>query len=223
MDPAVPELLSKGKFAELIKVSPGRVSQYISDGKIGGAALHGEGRLAKIRVRPALEQLRLKLDISQMMGNGLDTQLVDPNPRVSEPHVEAPTRLPLAGYTPQPQPTLPDDRPATVEEKLKNEKLRQAQIQSRKAAEEEEHRKGRFTETDKVRAEMAGLLAKTIQTFEGSYPDVANAIAAKFEVSARDVLHLMRAEFRTVRERAAEQARREVEEMPKTVEAEIVQ
>ncbi|WP_420415113.1 hypothetical protein [Roseibium sp.] len=222
MEQAVPELMSKGDFAKLINVSAGRVSQYISEGKLSGDALEGEGRRAKICTGPALKQLQLKLDISQMLGNGLDTRLDPPNMPVA-PVSTTSTGLPFRSQdTPTVSADTQDRRPP-VEEQLKNQKLFQAQIRSRKEAEEEEKRKGRFTETDKVQAQMARLLSKMIQTYEGSLPDIANAIAARFEVPGRDVLHLLRGEFRGVRERAAEQARREAEELPPTVETEIVQ
>ncbi|EEE47253.1 hypothetical protein [Roseibium alexandrii] len=222
MEQAVPELMSKGDFAKLINVSAGRVSQYISEGKLSGDAIEGEGRRAKIRTGPALRQLQLKLDISQMLGNGLDTRL-DPQTMPAAASDNASYALPLGA--PKAPTVSPDnrDRAPTVEERLKNEKLFQAQIRSRKEAEEDEKRKGRFTETDKVEAQMARLLSKMIQTYEGSLPDLANAIAENFEVPARDVLHLLRGEFRSVRERAAEQARREAEELPSTVETEIAQ
>lgn len=219
MDAPMPELLSKGDFAKLINVSAGRVSQYISEGKLSGDALDGEGRRAKIRVVPALAQLRMKLDVGQMMGNGLDTRISAPPTMPAHP---AGSELPLQPG-PSPARTLPspDNTEPTIEDRLKQEKLFQARINSRKAAEDEEARKGRFIETDAVKAEMVQLAAKLLDTFEGALPDFANAIAGKFEVPARDVLHLLRGEFRDVRTRAAKNARRDAEEEPETTETEI--
>ncbi len=51
--------VTKGKFAELIGVSPGRVSQYLAEGKITAASLHGHGRNARIIVERAKADLRM--------------------------------------------------------------------------------------------------------------------------------------------------------------------
>src|SRR5690349_19821749 len=90
---AAEAVVSKSKFAELIGVTKGRVSQYIADRKIFGDALVGEGRNAQIRVDLAKAQLRQKLDIGQRLGNGIDTNL---NPA-----------LPLAAAAPAPEGAAP--------------------------------------------------------------------------------------------------------------------
>jgi DNA-binding transcriptional regulator YdaS (Cro superfamily) len=69
------ETMSKAEFAECIGVSPARVSQYITAGKISGDALVGSGRAARIRFEIAVAQLRERLDPSQMAGNGRNTRL----------------------------------------------------------------------------------------------------------------------------------------------------
>ncbi len=217
----MPETLSKGEFAQLIRVTPGRVSQYISEGKLSGEALDGEGRRAKIRVQPALAQLRMKLDIGQMMGNGLGTRLQQPP--AAPPH-PAGSELPFQPGPPQRSPAAwppPEDTGPTVEDQLKQEKLLQARITSRKATEEEEKRKGRFTETAAVKAEMNQMAGKLLDIFEGSLPDFANAVAGKFKVPSRDVLHLLRGEFREIRAKAAKAARNEADEEPETIKSEI--
>ena len=68
------EVVSKGQFAALRNVSPGRVSQWISEGKIKPDALVGEGRNAKINVAVATRQLRVALDVGQLTGNGVRTR-----------------------------------------------------------------------------------------------------------------------------------------------------
>jgi hypothetical protein len=76
--------LSKSEFAERIGVSPGRVTQYISTGKISDMALVGSGRGQRIRPELAIAQLRARLDAGQMLGNGKRTRLENEN---SEPVV----------------------------------------------------------------------------------------------------------------------------------------
>jgi hypothetical protein len=73
----MPGSVKKGEFARLINVSPGRVSQYLAEGKIHGAAIEGTGRDARIVVDVAKAQLQETLDARQMLGNGASTRLGD--------------------------------------------------------------------------------------------------------------------------------------------------
>ncbi|AXS39255.1 hypothetical protein [Breoghania sp. L-A4] len=204
-------LVSKGEFAKLINVTPGRVSQYITEGKLTADAFDGSGRSAKVRVEQACRQLKLRLDISQRLGNGITTRL---EPQV--PLMAMPAAQPARVFEPR-----EPEEDVSVEAQLKREKLREAQYRNRKAAEEEEARKGRLTETVAARAQMASVAAGMLQVFEGSLADIASAVAAKFSVPQRDVLHLLRAEFRNLRDRASEQTRRRQEEMPETLSTRI--
>src|SRR5690606_9605999 len=88
-------VVSKGEFARMVQVSPGRVSQWIAEGKIGPDALQGEGRLAKIIVDRAMAQVRLRRDPGQAVGNGIATRLFDEPQTVSADQERLP-REPLA-------------------------------------------------------------------------------------------------------------------------------
>jgi hypothetical protein len=65
-----PKIVRKSVFASMCGVTPARVSQWLSEGKLTGEALVGEGRSAKINVAIALGQLRARLDVSQRFGIG---------------------------------------------------------------------------------------------------------------------------------------------------------
>lgn len=197
-------VVSKGDFARLIGVSPGRVSQYISEGKIKRDALDGEGVRAKVIVAVAKAQLLASLDIGQRLGNGIATRL-DAGPQM--PPVLGQVSLPI------PAPTLPT--PGTsFEDRLKAEKLAEMEMRNRKAREEERERRGQYTRTDDVRVALGQVANGMLNVFEGALSDFALAIAAKFEVPQRDVLHLLRAEFRAVRQKAADAASRASGETP---------
>jgi hypothetical protein len=69
-------LVKKSEFARLCRVSPGRVSQWISNETIGKDALIGEGQRALVDVHLAFEHLKERLDPSQRFSlNGLSTKL----------------------------------------------------------------------------------------------------------------------------------------------------
>ncbi|MBS8259739.1 hypothetical protein DYI23_05860 [Roseibium polysiphoniae] len=209
-DLAEETVVSKSEFARRINVSAARVSQYISENKISPAAMVGTGRAAKIRLEVACRDLNHVLDISQRIGNGLETQL------------DLPAK-PSAGQESQPgtarhaqQSALPDAN--SPEAQIKQERLRSLQFQNRKAASEEEAAKGRFMLTSDARNQMTAITAGMLQGFEGSLADFAAALSAKFKIPHRDVLHLLKSEFRKARSKHAEQARKRASDRPDTVE-----
>lgn len=193
--------LPKGEFAREIGVSAGRVSQMISAGMIGRDALVGEGRSARILVDLAKRQIAERRDPGQSLGNGLATR------------VEA--EVPVGGDVSRSVP-LPND---SFDAQFKREKLEAIRRQNRKAAEEEAERQGRFVETDAARQEMTRLAAAMLSSFEGSLQTMATAVASKFGVPQRDVVHLLRAEFRAFRESEAKRFRAEADSLPETVES----
>lgn len=200
-----PAVASKGDFARRCNVSPGRVSQWIASGQIGPDALVGEGRSAQILVDKALSQLKRRLDIGQRFGNGLGTRL-DASPS-SAPIVVSGDAPPLSV-----QPDLPPVD--STEERIKQAKLKEIEFRNRQAAEEEAKREGRYVLAWETRKALGQTAVEMLTIFEGSLDDLASAIGARFELPQRDVLHLLRTEFRSVRTKAAEAMRRRADAAP---------
>lgn len=205
------DLFSKGEFARRRNVSPGRVSQWLSEGKISGEAIEGEGRNARIRESVALRQLKRALEPMQMTGNGLSTRLAAP---IAPPADATP---PAAPGAPQTTPATPD----SVEEKIKFARLELLARQNREKAREEAVRSGSLTDIE-IATKVAGReAARLISLFEGALSNFATAIAAEFKLPQRDVLHRLRGEFRNFRAGAAAGARAAATAMPATVEVEL--
>ena len=180
-----PGVVKKSAFAALRGVSPARVTQWIAAGKISGAAIVGDGRSAMIDVDLATAQLRERLDVGGRFGlKGLSTRL-DGAPPVAP---AAQLSLPLGD---------------SVEAQIKAEKLRQAQLMTSRLEEEDRQRRGLYVEAQAARNEMVRLAADLLGSFEGSLTDLSAALAAQFHLPGRDVLHVLRREFRRVRERLA--------------------
>jgi hypothetical protein len=187
------EIVSKSQFAGMCNVTPGRVSQWISERKIYGDALDGHGRGARIRVSVARAQLNRRLDIGQRLGNGLSTTLAGPD-------------APHPAVQPDPAPSASSTSPAAVdpvEERIKRERLEQLQRANREAAKKEAAGSGLLTGAEAAAQQMGRIAAQIVTLFEGALPEFSSAIAAKFQVPQRDVLHLLRGEFRKVRANAA--------------------
>lgn len=190
------EVVRKTAFAELRGVSPGRVSQWIAEGKIRGDALVGEGRNALINVAVATRQLRESLDPSQRFGlNGITTDL---GPEIAP--IVVPGAPLIETATPQ---RLDAPLVDTVESQIKAEKLRQAQLATRRMEEEDRERRGLYVKAAAAKAEIMRAAADMFKTFDGALVDFAGVISGKWGIPSRDVLHALRGEFRRVRERAA--------------------
>ena len=190
-------LATKGDFAKLVNVSPGRVSQMIAEGKIADC-LVGEGREQRIDVDKAIEKLKIRTDPGQRMGNGAATRL---------------DIVPHAAPVAQP-PTVADD----LDIRLKKERLAQAEAQNRKLREEEKARVGTSVAAEHVRAETAKLAGTILQMFERGLAGIAAEIAATYKLPQRDVVHLVRKQFRDVRTDVSKKLAADALNVPATFE-----
>lgn len=209
------DAISKAEFARRRGVSPGRVSQWISEKKISGDAFDGEGRNAKIREAIALAQLNRNLDPMQMTANGLSTQLKPLPPSPSS--TVLPFAAPAAPGAPPPTEPLVD----SVEDKIKRGRLEQIERQNREGKRQEAVDAGRLTDAGAAKAHAARETARLITMFEGSLSEFATAISAEFKLPQRDVLHLLRGEFRKMRADVAGEIKNRAETLPAIVELDL--
>lgn len=191
------QIVSKGDFAKLCNVSPGRVTQWITEGKISGEAIVGEGRSAKINAEIARQQVGLRRDIGQATGNGLKTRIKPGSAKRDDPAKQ----------------DLTDE----INEEIRRQKLESMRRANRREAEEELARQGRYVEAASARREMARIAEELVRVFEGALPEFATAIAGEFKIEQRDVLHLLRDQFRKVRSKAAGKAKQAAAEKPSFV------
>lgn len=197
------DIITKGEFAERRGVSRARVSQWIKEKKIPPSAIVGEGRGAKIRERLACESLRKKLDPMQLAGNGLGTRL------------DVLPAKPSATLAPGAEPNSAAPADDQIEDRIKSERLAALQRTNRREAEDEAQRAGRLTDAAAAANEMRRVAGQMLTVFEGSLPELASAIAAKWKLPQRDVLHLLRAEFIKVRAQASATFRKTAESIPR--------
>ena len=195
------QTMSKGDFARECNVTPGRVSQWLSDGVIGSDCLDGEGRNARIIVDRAKAQIALRRDPGQAMGNGLATRL--DFGQVEPPPTDEPER-----------PLKRDD----VAHKIQLERLEQEKRRNRRETIDDEVRLGSLVPAGEVRAQMTRLAQQIDEANGAMLADFAAAIAARFELQQRDVLHELR-RVRTEKKAAeAQRAKERSKAMPETVE-----
>ncbi|MGJ8570440.1 MAG: hypothetical protein ACSHXI_07055 [Hoeflea sp.] len=194
--------VSKTEFAAHLGVSAGRVSQMIKAGQISPGSLKGEGRSARVIVDKASADLRRTLDPAQSHGlNGMTTRSALSG---SPAQPQRPAQMEGASQpatTPQPlAPQLTFDNTADL---IGREKLRQAEIATRRMERDEALAEGRFVLADDHRAAVASAASKVLATIESGLSDMADAIASAHSLPPRDVLHTLTQSFRGIRETAA--------------------
>jgi len=207
MQPAQ-EHQTQADFARHMGVSRAAVSQWKSRDILRDDAFTQPGKKGKVVVSVAVEQVRRNRDIGQALGNGIETRTsTDVEPSADQPAEEVQPDLPMDDEAPVlAQPTaVPPAKPKvdTVEDQLKRAKLEQQLRTNRIQASEEALRQGMLVAADDAREQMTRVASMMLQIFEGSLPDLGAAISAQFDIPQRDVLHLLRSEFKKVRATAA--------------------
>jgi len=169
--------VTKGQLAAIAGVSPGRVSQWISEGKIHGDALIGEGRSAQINLDVAREQLGITLDFVQRDAQAL-----------AKPAAAAPT------VTPQQQ-------------RLHDVKVETAEIELNRLKRQELEAQGLYVRTAEARQAWGRELADLISGIEQDLPDWGLRIERELSVDHKRATSLLRQLFREFRTKRADLAR----------------
>lgn len=193
--------MTKADFARECGVSQARVSQWITEGKIGPECLVGEGRSARVNVELAKQQVGLRRDPGQSLGNGIGTRLFD-QPTPAQP----------------PRPDFPRNERDDVAQRIQEERLEAEQRKNRIAARDELVEQGKLVPAVEVRSQLIRVAKQVDEENGAMLADFAAAIASKFGLPSRDVLHLLRGVRNEKKAAAAERLRRLGEEVPETVE-----
>jgi DNA-binding transcriptional regulator YdaS (Cro superfamily) len=190
------DVVTKTAFADLCGVSGARVSQWLADGKLDGAAIVGHGHRARIRVAVARAQLKQSLNITQRLATG---------------------RAKLDGAAPV-KPRGSADEAQPIEEDIKAERLAQLRHFNAKASEEARLRSGAYVKAADVQQQFGAVAARMLSAFEASFMPIANAIVAAHAQTPQDILRTMRSTWRETRARAAKAQGEEALVMPPLVE-----
>lgn len=225
-----PEHMTQADFARHMGVSRAAVSQWKKKDILRDDAFGLPGKKGKIAVSIAVDQVRQNRDIGQALGNGIET-------RTSTDAVsgaEAPAEMvPMdvqpdllsaeTGQVQVEQPAAASEQPKgnSLEDQLKRAKLEEQLRRNRIQASEEALRQGLLMSADDSREQMTRVASMMMQIFEGSLKDLAAAIASHFDVPQRDVLHLLKSEFRNVRQTATEKERARIANLEKDTTASV--
>lgn len=214
---AVAEILvTKGELARRAGVTQSAISKYFERGILGPDVLDGEGQRAKVKLEPALRQIRLRRDPSQALGNGFKVNTGAPDlPASADLLSFPPTEANLVRDQARDEAAgAPRDE---IGDALRRTKLQREEISLRRAQAEEREAQGLYMRTDQVQAGYAKVAAGVMTAIEGAIPEIAQEMAAELDVPARDAQHVIRKALAKARTKAADLVRRTLQDLPATV------
>ena len=192
------DVVSKSAFAQIIGVSKPRVSQLISEGKIHGPAIQGDGRSAKIVVGLAKQQLSAGLDLDQRAANGTADLAV------ADQGQDHPVTSSID--------TAP--REPTTEDLYKQERLRKIQRENEDLEERRREKNGVYVRADAMRSTVIRHVANMIDGFEADLGHWAEELSAETGGSVKEIKLSLRKLFRGTREKLARHSRDLVNDLP---------
>lgn len=206
MTAAAERLVSKGELARLAKVSPSAISKYFERGILGPDVVEGDGQRAKIRLEPALRQIRQRRDPGQALGNGFKV------------NTDAPVaaELPLSPANPVREDQAPEARDEVGDE-LRRTKLLQQQITTRRLQAQELAERGTYVLAADVAADQVKIATRIVQAYDDAATDIAQDLSEALSIPARDAEHAVRQALRRIRTRLADQFEAEADALPPVI------
>lgn len=235
---AIPEHMSQADFARHCDVSRAAVSQWKVNGILTQSAFTRPEKKGKLITAIALVEVGKNRDLGQSLGNGITTQTgldvpADPDPTdaapaASKPAADQPAELDLQGAAPQNHAAAPPQSRGSAPVSYDNDPLKAARLEreqrkNRLEAIEEAQAQGLLMDAAEARQQMSRISGMMLTVFEAALPDFAAKIAEQFQVPQRDALHLLRNEFRVIRQKAADKQREQAasEDLEKPVSVSV--
>ena len=181
--------VTKGQLAAIAGVSPGRVSQWISEGKIHGEALIGEGRAAQINLDIAQSQLGLTLDFDQRQAQSLAKQ----------------------------QPVAPNVTITPEQQRIHAVKAETAEIELRRLQREELEQQGILIRADQARQTWGRELSDLVAAIDQWLPEAAKQLEKDLQVDHKRATTILRHAFRDFRTKRTDLARNAAFDQPELI------
>jgi hypothetical protein len=186
-------LLNSSDLAKALNVSPGRVSQYVSESKLDGC-FTGDGRARRFDLDKVCMALGRRLHPGQMLGNGSDTRRAIATLKQDRPEADdddPPARVPA----PRDGSPLAGSDPARYE----MARTQKAEEEARRLRRQNAEAEGTFVLASEVERQVARLIAQEIAEFEAVLRDGSRKVADKMGVDFKVVRQLMMDQWRAHR------------------------
>lgn len=174
--------LTTTELAQRLTVSKGRVSQWVSEGKLDGC-YQGDGRSRRFDLEKCATALGRVLDKGQMLGNGVQT-------RKAIRQIKAEAELPIAPVAPDR--TRRDGRLDDADpDRLELAKIATAEENLRRLRRDNELVEGHYVLAEEAQRQMTRLIAQEIAEIETVLRDAARVVADKLGVEFKVVRQLL--------------------------------
>lgn len=191
-------LINATTLAERLSVTPGRVSQYVSEGKLDGC-FTGAGRARRFDLARCADALGRKLDPGQMLGNGAKTKVALARMRSGDAAPE-PKPAPKAVEQRSDAPLIPSD--PDLYDLARTQKAIEEARRLRRLNEQED---GSFVLADEAARQTARIVGQEIAGFEAVLRDGARKIADILGVDYKAARQLLTDTWRAHRTTRADQ------------------
>jgi len=184
--------LTTTELAQRLTVSKGRVSQWVSEGKLTGC-YQGDGRSRRFDLEKCAAALGRVLDKGQMLGNGAETRRA-----IRQVKADAGQSTPSAA-------TQPDQRRDGLldrgdPDRLELAKIATAEENLRRIRRDNELAEGHYILAEEAERQMARLLSQEVAEVETVLRDAARKVADKLGVEFKAVRALLTETWRAHRE-----------------------
>jgi hypothetical protein len=198
-------LLNSGDLAKALNVSKGRVSQYVSEGKLSGC-FTGAGRDRRFDLEKVAVALGRQLHPGQMMGNGAQTRAAirtlgatsSPGQRPSlpiDPSDDEDDGVAVGQGAPKESAALARQDP----DRYELARIDKVEQEARKLRRMNAEAEGTYVLASEVERQVGQVLAQEIAEVEAVLRDGARRVADKLGVDFKAVLQIMMDQWRSHR------------------------
>ncbi|SER50073.1 hypothetical protein SAMN04490244_101277 [Tranquillimonas rosea] len=192
-------MLSTTELATRLGVSKGRVSQYVSAGKLDGC-YQGKGRARRFDLAKVGEALGKRLDQGQLMGNGSETRAAL---RTLAPEDEGATPAPAAPNAP-PTGLGASELPRGDSDRYNMARTQKAEEEARKLRRQNAEANGQYVLASTAALQARRQISQEIAEFESVMRDAARRVADELGVDFKSTRAILLEAWRAHREHRAE-------------------
>jgi hypothetical protein len=187
------KMLKASELAEALELTPGRISQLVSEGKLDGA-FSGAGRDRRFDLIKSAELLGRRLDIGQRLGNGARSERA----RQEILAAGAGGAQPPSDMTPAAASGASAAAPTSLSdyERARTEKAQEEARRMRRLNAEAE---GMFVLADEVARQVRRQIGQEVSEVATYIRDTSRVLADRFDVDARAVRQVMLDQWRAHR------------------------
>ena len=190
-------LVNSSELAKALNVSPGRVSQYVSEGKLAGCYT-GDGRARRFDLGKATVALGRTLHPGQMLGNGADTRKALTSLKLGQiDQDEDEEELPkTAAAKKLPPPRDGGPLGSNDPDRYELARTQKAEEETRRLRRMNAEAEGSYVLAAEVERQVARLIAQEIAEFEAVRRNGSRRVADKLGVDFKVVRQVLMEQWR---------------------------